>query len=133
LNESLLTNMQCNSRAMWQLINSHLGRLCKDVSTYNISANDLNNYFVELGLNAVKDVPPARNHFAMYLKRRATESFFVSPISCSEIIAVVKTLPSNSFCECNGLSVKLLKCFINNIVSSLCLILKKMPCLCSFS
>jgi hypothetical protein len=114
-----------NSRAMWQLINSHLGRLCKDVSTFSISANALNNYFIELGLNAVKDLPPVRHHFAMYLRHRVTESFFVSPITCSEIIAVVKTLPSKSSCDCNGLSVKLLKCFINNIVSPLCLILNK--------
>ncbi len=55
-----------NSRAVGQTIHSYMGRSCLDRANLCISAGDLNNYFVELGLNAVKDLPPSRNLFSIF-------------------------------------------------------------------
>ena len=114
-----------NARVMWQLINSHLGQLCNISANLTISATDLNNFFVELGSDAVKDNPVPRNDFRTYLKHQVAQSFFVAPATCDEISSVVRALPSKTSCDCNGLSVKLPKHFVNTIINSLCTIVNK--------
>ena len=90
-----------------------------------ISATDLNNFFVELGSYAVKDNPIPRNDFRTYLQHQVAQSFFVAPVTCDEISSVVRALPSKTSYDCNGLSVKLLKHFVNTIINRLCTIVNK--------
>ena len=68
--------------------------MCNISANLTISVTDLNNFFVELGSDAVKDNPVPRNDFRTYLKHQVAQSFFVAPATCDEIFSVVKALPS---------------------------------------
>ena len=63
--------------------------------------------------------------FFVYLKHQVAQSFFVAPATCDDISFVVRALPSKTSCDCNGLSVKLLKHFVNTIINPLCTIVNK--------
>ncbi len=92
-------------------INSHPERLGDDKIKLCISVNDVNNYFVNFDVNAINGIPAPRNNFCIYLRNRVKDSCYVTPVSCNEIIAIVKAMPSKPSCDHNGLSVMLLKLF----------------------
>ena len=77
---------------------------------------------MELGSDAVKENPVPRNDFCTYLKHQVAQSFFVAPATSDEISSVVRALSSKTSYDCNGLSVKLLKQFVNTIINLLCII-----------
>ena len=80
---------------------------------------------MELGSHAVKDNHAPRSDFRTYLKHQVAQSFFVAPATCDEISSIVRALPSKPYCDCNGLSIKLLKHFVNTIINPLCTIVNK--------
>jgi hypothetical protein len=110
---------------MWNLINSHIGRLNYDhVNLHNMSSNELNNFFINLGSNAVQGIVPL-NDFRRYLKNRVVESFYLYPVEITEINSIVKSLPSKTSCDSDGLSTKLIKHLIASLASPLCTIFNK--------
>ncbi len=115
-----INNHKNDARSMWQLINLHLGRSSKDYSKFNnMSADDLNNFFVWLGPDAVKDILPPRNDVKHYLGKSNAQSFFINPVTCAEIMSVVQSLPCKSSSDCEGISTKLIKQLVTCIVNPL--------------
>ncbi len=94
------------------------------LSFVGLSAEDLNNFFVSLGPETVKNIVP-KNDFKKYLKNRVSSSFFINPVTADEIINVVKHLPAKASTDCDGLSIKLIKHIINFIVEPLCVLINK--------
>ena len=114
-----------NARAMWQLINSNINKVGESRPTFHgMSSDDLNNYFANLGSDAVKDIRP-RHDFKNYLKNRIINSFFMETITPEEIVSTTKLLKSKSSYGYDKLSMKLIKGIIDKISLPLSLIFNK--------
>ena len=101
---------------MWCVIDNCIRRSCLSVPCFSsMTADDLNNFFVNLGPQTVKNIS-TRNSFSEYLRK---------PLTNHEILAIAKQLPSKTSCDCDGLSMKIVKYFISSIVDPLCFIFNK--------
>ena len=82
--------------------------------------NELNDYFVNVGPNAEKDVPKVPNispeHF---LKNRNRFNFIIAHISNEEILGIIKSLP-NKATGPSSIPLKLLHIVVEVIVFPLC-------------
>lgn len=95
-------------------------------NTPNLSVNStvLNNYFVEAGPNAVKNINSAIN-FDYYLKNKVPDSIFLNPVTEAEVLLCAASLPSKHSAGFDGLSVFLLQRIINSVAMPLTLIINK--------
>ena len=118
-------NHRRDSRAMWCMIDNCSGCSCLSVPCFsNMTADDLTNFFVNLGPNTVRNISP-RNSFSKCLHKRILSSFYLKPVTNHEILAIAKLLPSKTSCDCDSLSMKIVKYFISSIVDPLCFIFNK--------
>ena len=53
------------------------------------------------------------------MRKRILSSFYITPVTNHEILAIAKQLPSKTSCYCDGLFVKIVKYFIFCIVDPL--------------
>ena len=114
-----------NAKAMWSLINKCIGRGFNKCSALaDMNPIILNNYFVESGPNAVKNLK-TNVSFRKYLKNGISESIFLSPVNDYELMQCVNTIASKHSKGCDGLSVYTLKQIISCIVSPLTKIINK--------
>lgn len=114
-------------RTMWQIINESVNKsknACDNSAFCNMDVNDLNNFFVNLGPDAVKNVKP-RGTYKQYLRNRIINSFFIENVTPDEIIAVSKLIQSKLSCGHDGLSMKLIKGIIDSISVPLAKIFSK--------
>ena len=74
-----------NVKKIWQIINEQFYKNPVMTPNKNMSADELNDYFVNLGPNAVKGIQP-QNIFNNYLQNRVSNSFFIMPVVNVEII-----------------------------------------------
>ena len=89
-------NHKRDSRAMWRVIDNCIGRSCLSVPCfYNMTADDLNNFFINLGPITVKNISP-RNSFSKYLHKRILSSFYIKPVTNQEILTIAKQLSSKT-------------------------------------
>ena len=92
---------------MWQIINANVNGGSKgnraNFLSFN-SANDLNDYFVNLGSNAVKNIK-SQGSFEQYLNNRIVDSLFIEAILPHKIINVTNLLKLKLSCDHDGLSV----------------------------
>ena len=59
------------------------------------------------------------------MRKRILSSFYIKPVTNLGILVVAKQLPSKTSCDCDGLSMKIVKYFISSIVDPLCFIFNK--------
>ena len=112
-----------NSKALWNLINSQIGRLTFNSSTLgHINSNVLNDLFVNLGTNSTKNL--GGNVFATVRQPLLTSLFF-APNSSNEIISIVSKLTPKLSTSFDNISVKLLKQIILQIANPLSKIFNK--------
>ena len=84
-----------------------------------MSANELNDYFINLGPNAVKGIQP-QNIFNKYLQNRVSNSFFIMPVVNVEIINIANSFAPKASCGYDGISCKIMKLILPAIVTPLC-------------
>ena len=107
------------------MIDNCIGGSCLSVPCFsNTTADDLNNFLVNLDPKTVKNISP-RNSFSKYLRKRILSSFYIKPVTNHEILAIAKQLPSKTSCDCDGLSMKIVKYFISSVVDPLSFIVNK--------
>ena len=115
-----------HSKALWNLINSQIGRSTSNSSTLgHINSNVLNDFFANLGTNATKNIKhPGGNVFATVRQPLLTSLFF-APTSSNEIISIVSKLTPKLSTSFDNISVKLLKQIILQIANPLSKIFNK--------
>jgi hypothetical protein len=115
-----------DSRAMWGLINSQIGRAVpKSSPSFNTDANTLNEFFANLGNLATKNIQAHNGDIFATLNQPAPNSLFLTPTSINEIILIVTKLAPKMSCGFDSISVKLIKQIIGNIAAPLCKIFNK--------
>ena len=68
-----------------------------------MSVDELNDYFVNLGPNAVKSIQP-QNIFNKYVQYRVSKSFFIMPVVKVEIINIANSFAPKASCGYYGIS-----------------------------
>jgi exonuclease III len=111
------TEHKKDARSMWSLINSCIGKKPHNSSTLtNIEASTLNDYFVEAGPNAVKNLE-SNVSFNFYMKNnRVLPSMFWSPVTQEEVLKCVSSLAAKHSRGFDDLSVFMLKKVISHII-----------------
>ena len=59
------------------------------------------------------------------MRERILSSLYIKPVTNHEILAIAKQLPSKTSCDCDDLSMKIVKYFISSIVNPSCFIFNK--------
>ena len=80
-----------NVKKIWQIINEQCYNNTVITPYKNMSADELNDYFVNPGPNAVKGIRP-QNIFNKYLQNLFSNSFFIMPVVNVEIINIANSL-----------------------------------------
>ena len=65
--------------------------------TINMTANELNDFFVSSGPNVVKNIKPDQD-FIVHLKNRINNLFFLSPVTEIEIVNIVRNFKPKTSC-----------------------------------
>lgn len=71
--------------------------------------NAFNEYFCNVGVNLVKNLPPASKSFTDYLKSSLSESIYVEPITELEIFNLINSLSNKKSCGHDGINTILIK------------------------
>jgi hypothetical protein len=110
----LLNKNKNNIKIIWQ----HIRRLKQvDNMQLNTNANDLNDFFANLGPNTVKNVTGDGNYSEFVL--RNANSFVLEQTSPDEVVKVCLSLKAKASCGIDGVSTKLLQHVINEIAGPL--------------
>ena len=108
------TNKQ-NMKAIWSTINQLVGESTRLKSKLkDISSNVINDYFVSLGPNAVKNVSPITS-YTDYLKNPCVNSISLTPVTSNEIEHYSNNLESEHSCSFDELSTFVLNKIISKI------------------
>lgn len=116
-------------KATWQILKKAIGKTGdkpnfpktftidnKPVSDRTKISTLFNNYFANIGKLTSQSVPKSKKHFSDFLSNPITNSMFLEPIEESDILNVVKKLkPKTSFGH-DGISTKIMKESIINIL-----------------
>ena len=113
-----------NVKKIWQIINEQFYKNTGMTPYENMPADELKDYFVNLGPNAVKGIQP-QNIFNKYLQNRASNSFFIMPVVNVEIINIINSFASKAFFGYDGISCKIMKLIFPVIVTLLFKIFNK--------
>ncbi len=114
-----------DSRAMWRLINEYVIKNKKSNSNINnVHSSVLNNFFANLGANAISNVKPV-NDFKTYLANPVQKTMFIQAITVEEIKNVVNKLPPKTSSGFDNINMKIIKSVIDNIAEPLCKIFNK--------
>ncbi len=114
-----------NAKSMWVLLNSHFGKNTnKTMKLCDISPDDLNDFFVELGPKTKQTIKSV-NHFSKYLFNRVTNSMFILPVTPEEIINVTNCLPAKLSYGYDEIPMKVIKSVVAHIAVPLTYIFNK--------
>lgn len=123
-----------NMKKTWQVLNGVLNRASnKATSQQNLNVNGVvtsdfkcisegfNDYFVNVGSNLAKNIPPVNHSFEKYLSnpQRMVNSCSLHPTSPMEIINLVKALSNSHSSSFDEISTSLLKNIIHPIAQPL--------------
>ena len=104
MNNLLRQNKSKNS----QDIKLHItGRLISDRKSV---ANAFNNFFTSVAQNLVNKCAPSKKHFKTYLNDPNSDSFFVTPVTPSEVNRQVLNLNEGKAPDAYDIAVKVSKC-----------------------
>ena len=73
------------------------------------TANEFNNYFINVASNITKKIPRTPKSPLDYLSNPNLDSFFISPCTAEEISSLILTLKNGKSSGPNSIPVKLLK------------------------
>ena len=83
--KKIVSKYQKNTHEIWKLINTCLGRNMHSIPKFEtMSADDLNNFFNNLGSEANKDIVPVGS-FMEFLLKPIINSMFLTPSTSNEI------------------------------------------------
>jgi hypothetical protein len=122
-----ITQHKKDSKAMWNLINSQIGRGYNKSSALNhISADILNKFFVNLGSSATKNIQnPSLDENSPTIRHTLLSSVFLTPTTPDEIITITKNLAPKTSCGFDNIPLKLVKQIIIHIATPLSVIFNK--------
>lgn len=115
-----------NSKALWSIINNQTSKQTKS-SQLDIEPNVLNNFFAKLGTKATANIKPI-NHYSKYLKMPVCNAMFIYPVSLSELLSTVKSLPSKLSSGYDKIPLKIIKNVIYSVADPLLKIINKSFC-----
>ena len=104
MNNLLRRNKSKNSQDVKLNIN---GRLISDRKSV---ANAFNNFFTSAAQNLVNKLAPSNTHFKNYLNDPNSDSFFVTPVTPSEVNRQLLNLNEGKAPDAYDIPVKLIKC-----------------------
>ena len=84
-----------------------------------------NNYFSNIGQQTSHNVPKVNKCFKSYMPRPTPHSFFLDPVSPSDVLNITNKLKTKISSGHDGISTKLLKTTINEIKEPLSIIINK--------
>ena len=123
---NIINQHKKNSKALWNLINSQIGRSTSNSSTLDhINSNVLNDFFVNLGTNTTKNIKHPRGNVFATVRQPLLSPLFLAPTSSNEIISIVSKLAPKLSTSFDNISVKLLKQIILQIANPLSKIFNK--------
>ena len=76
-----------NVHTIRQIINTHIHNFNEDFNSTRLQLNELNNFFVSLGIEAIKIIK-TKNSVKKYLHNKVAQSFSIEAITLIEIIIV---------------------------------------------
>ena len=76
-------------------------------------ANNFNNYFSSIASQTEVNIKYSHKHSSQFLKHKAQNSFFLSPIDIDEMPLIISSLDSAKSVGPNSISTKILKLFKN--------------------
>ena len=100
-----------NTKKLWELINKSIGKtsnkncIIDKIKIGNVEhvepgeiANDLCNYYSNIGAKLANSIPPPKHDNQFYLKRitRNPKSLYLSPTTMQEIIKIIDNLPNKN-------------------------------------
>jgi hypothetical protein len=113
-----------NPKMAWKVINE---MRCNQTNTTafpkNLDVNDINKFFIDLGKNAISDLPPANNYEIRFPTNKNT--FIFDPITPRELEQTTHSLRLTNSCGQDGLSNKLTSLIIDCISLPLSIIFNK--------
>lgn len=76
----IVNNRKKDCRKVWKLINSLIGKsVVSKCHLINTAVDDLNNFFVSQGTEAVKNIVSV-NYFHIHLKNQVINSLYIHPV-----------------------------------------------------
>ena len=88
-------------------------------------ANAMNNHFCTIGQKINNKIPGTTGHFKDYLNNQIGETFFLNPVSQSEIMAEISKLNENKSAGPDDLKPKLVKACVNQLILPLSILFNK--------
>ena len=88
-------------------------------------ANELNNYFCNIGQKLANKIPNSRHNYSIYLKKQITSTFSFSLVNHDEIKILMKQFKPKSSKGIDGISIKILKSILDSIVFPLTLLVNQ--------
>ena len=79
-------------------------------------ANGFNHFFINVGPSLAANIPLCEGNICDYLGEKQANSMYLTPISDSEVLNVVKSLSKKTSLDHNGISMEIIKKVIPNIV-----------------
>ena len=96
---------------MWDAINKEFRANRRSVKPANLTADDLNEYFCEVGIRATENIPGPCQQPHTLLKSRQIhgESFYIAPVTEKEVVALIASLKPSKTPDVYGMSPYLLR------------------------
>jgi hypothetical protein len=119
-----------DAKAVWKIINDRLGKnVCinnnSDNPNFNkISANEMNDFFVNLGPNTTLHIKPSCS-YKDYMHHSVRNSMYLTPTTSNEIISIVNSCKPKLSAGYDGISMKILKIIIPYLAEPLSKIINK--------
>ena len=136
--ETKLLETKDNLKATWNVLKNIIGLKSKQSKfpTYFKSdnrtitdqidiVNEFNQFFANVGENVSSKLPRNQNDPQIYLRQKYQNSFFMNPLTQTEIITIANSLKTKTSMGHDGMPTKMLKEIIQEISVPLCHILNK--------
>ena len=112
-----------NSRKFWQNINHAFHRRVHESIPHDLTANDFNTFFVNMGHNAIDSMSDSRDQGMPWKNPECEYRFRFEVAEIDEIKNQLKKLPNDSSCDILGFDTKLLSASHAIIAPILCFII----------
>ena len=102
---------EAGQRRVWHVLRPVIGSKKGASVVPNVSPNDLNHYFVNVGPQTAASVPPPRSQLPVRLPRVASCGFRIMPVSSDDLCITLGSMKSSGTVDVTGFSVSILQKF----------------------
>nr|CAI5820161.1 unnamed protein product [Callosobruchus analis] len=131
-NDSYIKKHSNTQKAMWVVIRSNNPVKATNASQ-NISANEFNDYFVEIANKVIDRIPQSKINLSLYLNKiQSSQSFRFEKTSIIEVRDIISSLKNTNSKDTYNMNSKIIKALKNLIASPLCKIFNECIVTCTF-